>query len=125
MFKYNEIINFNFCSALSLRDYIKKNFSSLQDFPSEITTSCDISDSASEFSYSDLINEYTTSKNKIDQENSDLTYEVPSEDIPKNTDEWVFENLNGVVVPKRFAIKWAAQLLLALEKLHSLGVICW
>ncbi|CAH1102840.1 unnamed protein product [Psylliodes chrysocephalus] len=31
---------------------------------------------------------------------------------------------NRLVVPEKMVVKWAAQLLLALEKLHTLGVIC-
>lgn len=87
--------------------------------------SCDTSDNDSEFSYTDLISEYTNSKTKSDsspQEPAD-THDL-SDNKPKNS-EWELENLNTLIVPRKYVVKWAAQLLLALEKLHSLGVICW
>lgn len=35
-----------------------------------------------------------------------------------------FDDVTHVSIPLKTVIKWAAQLLLALEKLHHLGVIC-
>lgn len=124
-------------SAQNLWQYVRQNFANKTLSQDDLleqneATACDFSDNDSEFSYSDLINEYTSSKT----EKSDLSSpESPTneENISKTksntttTTEWdEFENFDGVlVVPRRFVVKWAAQLLLALEKLHSLGVICW
>lgn len=127
---------------MNLWDYIRQNFSSNTTSPKNVDQTClsansvvcDISDSESECSYTDLINEYTKkTKPDTNQDNSntdilDSVQKVESptiDDIPENI-EWELENFNGgIVAPKRFVVKWAAQLLLALEKLHSLGVICW
>lgn len=36
----------------------------------------------------------------------------------------VDETDTSFVIPEKFAVRWAAQLLLALEKLHTLGITC-
>lgn len=142
-------------SGVNLWEYIKQNFSSkvpsFHDLDQELeasmeSSSCDVSDNESEFSYTDLINEYTSSKSKLDLDQENLN--VPSksdggdgssEAINEKCDSTVdlsefskkttltedFENICGIMVPKKYVVKWAAQLLLALEKLHSLGIICW
>lgn len=145
-------------SGVSLWEYVQQNFSSkvssLQDLDNELdacleTNSCDISDNESEFSYADLINDYTSNKTKLgpDQETLNMDSDskspesldentasnrrdlerVDSSDLSENSKkiEWDFEEFDGVAVPKKYVVKWAAQLLLAVEKLHSLGVICW
>lgn len=120
-------------STQNVWEYVRQNFTNKtlsQDDLLEQNNEVDFSDNDSEFSYSDLINEYTSGKTAASS--PEIT---DDENIPKTktttttttTTEWdEFENFDGVVVvPRRFVVKWAAQLLLALEKLHSLGVICW
>lgn len=120
--------------------------------------------SDSDDSYSDLINDYTSSKLKAalqykkddsintsktsdinDLENRQEETDNPNEPsfsgtethnystdkintfLRKNSSKSLtddFSSIECVVVPQTYAVKWGAQLLLALEKLHQLGVTC-
>lgn len=148
----------------------------------------DISDPESELSYSDIINDYATSKKedngiqqhqrdkyslssddsfeKVTFENLTLNRNLMDEPIPpqslqaaikpehfdfnQTANQWdsnFNETMNSlatssrknsemssideldvtqtILIPMQVIVKWSAQLILALEKLHILGIKCW
>lgn len=146
-----------YCNGVKLWDHIKRTCASLNYELKMNDTFADThnSDCESDDSYSDLINDYTSSRMKAEQNKLliDKSLEQipqtnnPHEDICKKNEDMCDNNTdkkdkflrkgsdrslveelsyidNCVVVPQSFVVKWAAQLLLALEKLHNLGVIC-
>lgn len=134
-------------SGPKLWDYIKQNFANTGTacvFENDeiIIGNCDISDDNSEDSYTDLINNYTSSRNnplssceegkepEIFEENQPQLSTVKSKDVlyqRKSSDLSFFgddEEIDMIAVPLTCIVKWAAQLLLAVESLHNLDVIC-
>lgn len=106
----------------------------------------DLSDNDSEHSFSDLINDYTNNK-KINSHSEVISMDVANQKDSKeslqhepqsqldngkaskvnsNRDSIDLddqENMN-IVAPEKDVIKWASQIVVALEKLHALGVVC-
>ncbi|XP_064211866.1 ribosomal protein S6 kinase delta-1 isoform X2 [Tribolium castaneum] len=110
----------------------------------------DLSDPESEHSYSDLINDYASNKGKnstkCDDDDDDYVKVDPGfnrnlmdEPVPSKLPDLLrkssrkfsemssFDDLDlaqSLLIPHENIVKWAAQLLLALEKVHALGVVC-
>lgn len=120
------------------------------------------SESDSDDSYSDLINDYTSSKlkaelqNNVDANKISGTHDLDNRQRSRDTDNPSTPSCSGsdendhstdkrntflrkssdrslkddfscvgcVVVPQSYVVKWGAQLLVALERLHRAGVIC-
>lgn len=134
-------------SAVKLKDYLlcksndsdemfrKKNEQILQQI-------YDLSDNDSEHSFSDLINDYTNNK----KPNASETFDYCGGNCSKDSIESEFkhesnqlndtkerevnflenhtDDSSDLIIPEKDVIRWAAQIVLALEKLHNLGVIC-
>ncbi|XP_044263712.1 ribosomal protein S6 kinase delta-1 isoform X2 [Tribolium madens] len=100
----------------------------------------DLSDPESEHSYSDLINDYANNKGKkcddddyvkVESVDRNLMDEPVPDLLPVNrrkfsemSSSFDLDLAQNLLIPPEWVVKWAAQLLLALEKLHAVGVVC-
>lgn len=133
---------FKIFSGIKLCDYVRQRSLSSVNFYGRNN----VSDNESECSYTDLLNEYASikiSNNCNDKENveqltgngiNELKDDVFNDSYENDTGKhqlnsrksstWSDENVDlEHLVPVQYVVKWSAQLLLAFEKLHALGVI--